>query len=136
LSHVGTSDKKKDALLLSMRLHIQYLTSLEDSERVQKACLTYLQTWYENFYPERADLVAEVQNLAAQLHGLVCEPRLRWKYAWMRPLFGWKVAKWAQLALPLFKASLIRRWDKAMCMLEARNSANARALKAADTQRG
>lgn len=135
LSHVGTSDKKKDALLLSMRLHVQYLTSLEDSPRVRKACLTYLQTWYENVYPERSDLVAEVQSLAAQVHGSVAEPRLRWKYAWMKPLFGWKAAKWAQIALPLFKASLIRRWDKAMYRLEAAGTAHGHALKAADTQR-
>src|ERR1700720_3647276 len=38
-SYVGTSDKKKDALLLSMKLHIQYLRSLEESERVRKSCL-------------------------------------------------------------------------------------------------
>lgn len=132
LSHVGTSDRKKDALLLSMRLHIQYLRSLEDSERVRRACLTYLQTWYENFYPERPDLVTEVQSLAAQIHGSVTEPRLRWKYAWMRPLFGWKVAKWVQMALPLFKASLIRRWDRAMYRLEARSTTGAQVVKAVD----
>lgn len=136
LSHVGTSDRKKDALLLSMQLHVQYLTSLEDSERARKACLTYLQTWYEYFYPERPDLVAEVQSLAAQVDGSVVEPRLRWKYAWIKPLFGWKAAKWAQLALPLFKASLIRRWDKAMYSWEARSAAQARSLKAAGIQKG
>lgn len=136
LSHVGQSDKKKEALLLSMRLHVQYLTSLEDSERVRKACLTYLQNWYENFYPERPDLVAEVQNLAAQVHGSVAEPRLRWKFAWMRPLFGWKFAKWAQMALPLYKADFIRRWDKAMYSLENRGSIHAQALKTPDIQKG
>ncbi len=118
LSHIGASDKKKEALLLSMRLHIQYLRSLEDSPRVRKACLNYLQTWYDNFYPERPDLVAELQSLAAQLQGSMEEPRLRWKFAWMKPVFGWEVAKWAQMALPQFKASLIRRWDKAMYKLE------------------
>ena len=136
LSYVGTSDKKKDALLLSMNLHVKYLCSLEDSERVRKACLTYLQTWYESFYPERPDLVAEVQNLAAQVHGSVVEPRLRWKYAWMKPVFGWKTAKRAQMALPQFKASLIRCWDKAMYKLEGAGAAHGHALKAADTQRG
>ena len=46
ISYIGTSDnKKKDSLLLSMKLHIQYLRSLENSERVRKACLTYLQNW-------------------------------------------------------------------------------------------
>ena len=91
LSHIGTSDKKKDAMLLSMKLHIQYLRSLEESDRVRKACLTYMQTWLENFYPERPDIVAELQALAAQLQGHLETPRLRWKYAWMKPIFGLKV---------------------------------------------
>ncbi len=119
-SFVGTSDKKKDALLLSMKLHIQHLRSLEESDRVRKACLNYMQTWLENFYPERPDLVAELQGLAAQLQGHLKTPRLRWKYAWMKPIFGWKAAKHAQMVLPLLKASLVRRWDKAMYTLETR----------------
>ena len=114
MSYIGGSDKKKDALLVSMKLHIQYLRSLEESERVRKACLTYLQNWYGNFYPERPDIVAELQSVAAQLQGHLEEPRLRWKYAWMKPVFGWKAAKWAQMALPQLKASCIRHCDKAM----------------------
>jgi len=52
-----------------MRLHVQYIRSLEDSERVRKACLNYLHTWYENFYPDRPDIIAELQSLAAELQG-------------------------------------------------------------------
>jgi hypothetical protein len=100
-----------------MKLHVGYLRSLEESERVRRACLSYLQNWYDHFYPERADLVAELQELAAQLNGRLEEPRLRWKYAWMRPLFGWKAAKWAQTTLPQLKASCIRHIDKAMYRL-------------------
>jgi glycosyltransferase involved in cell wall biosynthesis len=131
LSHIGASDKKKEALLLSMRLHIQYLRSLEDTERVQRACLTYLQNWYDNFYPERPDLVSELQDMAAQLHGSMKEPRLRWKYSWMKPVFGWKVAKWAQMALPQLKVSVIRRWDKTMYRLEAGGTAHGHGITAA-----
>jgi glycosyltransferase involved in cell wall biosynthesis len=123
VSHIGASDKKKDAMLLSMKLHVQYLRSLEQTERVRKACLTYLQTWYGNFYPERPDLVAELQTLAAELQGHLQPPRLGSKYAWMRPLFGWTAAKWAQRTLPEFKDSWMRRWDKAMYALEARQAA-------------
>ncbi len=122
VSYVGSSNNKKNALFLSMKLHIQYIRSLEDSDRVRKACLNYLQTWYINFYPERPDLVAELQNLASELQGRLEEPRLRWKYAWMKPLFGWKAAKWAQNALPQLKASWIRRCDKAIYRLEASRS--------------
>jgi glycosyltransferase involved in cell wall biosynthesis len=122
LSRIGASDRKKDAMVVSMKLHIRYLRSLEDSERVQKACLTYMQNWYHNFYPERPDIIAELQSIAAQLQGHLEEPRLRWKYAWMKPMFGWKAAKWAQVALPELKASYLRHCDKAMYRLEARGA--------------
>lgn len=118
LSHIGTSDKKKNAMVTSMKLHIQYLRSLEESERVRLACLTYLQNWYHHFYPERPDIAAELQSLAEQLHGALREPTLRWKYDWIRPLFGWKAAKWAQTALPLLKLACIRKYDKTMYRLE------------------
>ena len=122
LSFIGASDKKKDAMLISMKLHMQYLRSVEDSERVRKACLTYLQNWYSSFYPERPDIVAELQRVAAQLQGHLRQPRLRWKYAWMKPLFGWRAAKWAQSAFPMFKAACIRRYDKAIYRLQTGRS--------------
>jgi len=122
ISYIGNSDKKKESLLRAMRLHIQYLRSLEDSERVRKACVTYLQNWYHNVYPERPDLVEEMQRMAGELNGHLEEPRLRWKYAWMKPIFGWRTAKSAQMALPQLKASCVRRWDKAMYRLETRPS--------------
>jgi GT2 family glycosyltransferase len=122
ISYIGTSDKKKDSLLHSMKLQIQYLRSLEESERVRKACLTYLQNWYSVFYPERPDLVVELQDLAAQLQGHLEEPPLRRKYAWMQPVFGWKAAKWAQMAFPQFKASYFRYCDKAMYRFETRGA--------------
>jgi glycosyltransferase involved in cell wall biosynthesis len=111
ISYIGTSDKKKDSLLRSMKLHIQYLRSLEDSERVQKACLAYMQMWYEHFYPSRPDIVAELQTLAAQFGGHL-EPRLRWKYVWLQKMFGFQTAKNAQDSLPLLKAAAFRFWDK------------------------
>ena len=123
LSRIGTSDKKKDAMVLSMKLHVLYLRSLEESERVRNACLTYMQTWFDTFYPERPEIVAELQAMAAQLQGRLEVPRLRWKYAWIRPIFGWKAAKRAQRVLPQSKASLIRYWDKAMYRLETRGAA-------------
>ena len=119
LSYIGNSDKKKDSLLLSMKLHIHYLRSLEDSERVRKACLAYMQAWYGYFYPERPEHVAELQGLAAQLQGRLEVPRLCWKYTWMIPVFGWKAAKGAQMVLPKIKASCTRLWDKAMYKSEA-----------------
>lgn len=128
LSYVGTSDKKREALLASMRLYVQRLRALETSERTRQACLTYLQNWYENFYPERQDLVQELQRIAAGLNGELKPPALRWKYAWIRPIFGWERAKWAQRVLPRLKSSLLRYCDGLMYRLESsKSSSNAEA---------
>jgi glycosyltransferase involved in cell wall biosynthesis len=118
ISYIGNSDKKKDSLLLSMKLHMQYLRSLEESDRIRRTCLAYMQVWYHIFYPERPDLVAELQGQAAQLGGRLEEPRLRWKYAWMRPVFGWERAKWAQNVLPTLKSACLRLYDKIIFQLE------------------
>jgi GT2 family glycosyltransferase len=134
-SYIGTSDKKKTAMLLSMKLHVHYLRSLEESERVRKACLTYMQNWFHNFYPDRPDIVAELQSLAAELQGHLDIPHLRWKYAWMEPIFGLDAAKHAQMVLPQMKASLIRSWDKVMYRLEARNSGVGHAIEAGNVNR-
>jgi glycosyltransferase involved in cell wall biosynthesis len=125
VSHIGVSDAKKDAMLISMKLHIQSLRSLEESDRVRKACLTYMQNWLGAIYPERPDIFAEFQALAVELGGRLTEPRLRWKYAWMKPLFGYKIAKSAQMALPALKASLLRQWDRAVYELENRKTSPA-----------
>jgi glycosyltransferase involved in cell wall biosynthesis len=117
LSYVGMSDRKKEALLVSMQLHIKYIRSLEESDRVRAVCMTYMQNWLLNFYPERPDLVAQLETVAGSLGRRLEVPRLRWKYAWIRPLFGWGAAKRAQLFLPQVKASLKRYWDRAMYRL-------------------
>jgi len=123
ISHIGTSNKKKDSLLLSMKLHIQYLRSLEESERVRNACVAYLRNWYYVFYPSRPDAIVELQALAAQLQGRLEPPRLTWKYAWMERMFGLKAAKWAEITLPTFKDSCVRLFDSAMYKLEATHGA-------------
>jgi len=134
-SYIGNSNKKKDAMLLSMKLHVGYLRSLEESDRVRKACVTYMQNWYENFYPDRPDIMAELQSLAAELGGKLERPRLRRKYAWMEPVFGRDAAKRAQMVLPQMKASLVRAWDKAMYQLETRNLGEGPAPGAIDVRR-
>ena len=114
-----------------MKLHVKYQRSLEDSDRVRNACLIYMQSWFENFYPDRPDIMAELQSLAAELHGHLETPRLRWKYAWMEPILGRSTAKRAQMVLPQMKVSLLRFWDKAMYRLETREagiSSNAQAV--------
>ena len=122
ISFIGKSDAKKNALFCSMKLHMEYLRSLEKSERVRKACVKYMQIWYHCFYPERPDIMADLQSLAGELGGRLEMPHLEWKYVWMRSIFGWKAVKWAQMVLPETKASLLSHWDKAMFELETREA--------------
>ncbi|MEZ5329501.1 MAG: glycosyltransferase family 2 protein [Verrucomicrobiales bacterium] len=106
------SRRRLEAHWDSMQRHLRYLRSLEDTPRVRAAGIAYMQTWLHHFYPEHRDVVAEMQAMAAELGGVLHEPTLSWKYAWIRSLFGWSAAKKARSSLPQFKASLKQRWDK------------------------
>ena len=114
VSYVGRSNRKLEALWRSMQLHISYLRSLEDSERVRAACVQHLQNYLIDFYPLRLDLVKQLHETAKDLGGHLQVPDLSWKYSWIKTLFGWGWAKRAQLFLRNVKWSLLRSWDKAL----------------------
>ena len=114
LSYVGLSDRKVEALWDSMRFHIGYLRSLEDSERVRVACVKYLQTSLIHFYPERPDIVEQAEQLANDLEGHLGVPCLSWKYSWIKSAFGWHLAKRVLLFLQGVRFCLARSWDKAL----------------------
>lgn len=118
LSYVGRSDRKREAQWISMKLHIGYLRSLEESERVRAACVRYLQTWMIYFYPERTDIFNEAQEMARSLGGNLQIPRLSWKYSWIEAAFGRLLANRAAVFLPNVRWSLVRLWDKALFRLQ------------------
>jgi glycosyltransferase involved in cell wall biosynthesis len=122
LSYIGRSDRKREAQWRSMELHIGYLHSLENSPRVRAACVKYLQNWLIFFYPERLDLVKQMQQRAEELGGELKVPRLSWKYFWIEPIFGQALARRAQFFLPRLKWSLVRFWDKTLFRIEHRGS--------------
>jgi glycosyltransferase involved in cell wall biosynthesis len=122
ISYIGNSERKMESLLRSMRLHIQYIQSLENSERVQKACLKYLQSWSISFYPESPDMFNELQAMASQLGGKLVPPPLTWKVAWMVPFFGRRAAQRTLMAIQQKRASVSRTWDKAMYEWENRKA--------------
>jgi len=124
LSYVGRSDRKLEAQLCSMKLHIGYLHSLDDSERARRACVTYLQNWLIYFYPERMDLVEQAEQMARDLGGKLEIPKLSWKYAWIRAIFGWQMAKRTQRFLPNIRWSLVRHWDSALFRIEGKSFAD------------
>jgi glycosyltransferase involved in cell wall biosynthesis len=118
VSYIGWSNKKLESYFLSMKLHIGYLRSLEDSERSRLACLDYIRAKAYQFYPERLDIVQELAEITSELGGQYQEPSLSWKYDWMVKVFGWSLARQAQVRLPQAKALAIITWDKAMFRLE------------------
>jgi glycosyltransferase involved in cell wall biosynthesis/O-antigen/teichoic acid export membrane protein len=127
LAYIGNSHSKMDSAWRSMQLHIGYLQTLEDSKRVQNACLKYLQTNLVYFYPERSEIVEQIYQKAVQLGGQLKAPRLSWKFSWLRPLLGSTFARRAQLFLPHLKWALVRSWDKMLFRIDGREK-TARAL--------
>ena len=111
-----------------MQVHIQYLRSMEDSERTRSACIRYVRTWLPEFYPYRIDIARELKALAAGLGGEVEDPRLSWKYNWIVRLFGWGAGRRVQLTLPRLKASGFFAWDEAMLRLENRKQRGCRGM--------
>lgn len=118
LSTIGNSMEKKDAQYLSMRLHILYLLTVNDSERARAACRQYLQNWMLHFHPSRPDIVQNAERLAQELGGTIKIPQLSWKYRWIQKFFGWRSARRAQLLAPRIKQDVIRSCDKALSRFE------------------
>jgi glycosyltransferase involved in cell wall biosynthesis len=119
VSFIGLSNKKMESLFLSMQLHVKYLLSLEDSGRTRAACVTYINNWIGNFYPQRLDIVGKLGELARDLGGEVRMPRFSWKYAWIEKLFGAALAKRAQIYLPQMRENCQRAWDRVMFRCQA-----------------
>jgi len=112
LSYIGASNCKRDALWLSMQLHIGYLRSMDDSARARAACVTYLQTSLIVFYPERPDLVTLAQEMAASLGGHLEIPQYKQSYVWINKLFGWRVARQTQRRFQRIRWWFLRACDR------------------------
>lgn len=122
LSYVGLSPKKLDAHWLSMQLHIRYLLSREDSQATRAACLQFLNDNLLYFYPERVDTIKQMKELAKDLGGSLAPSRFSWKYSWIVPLLGWRIAKRVQVMAPKAKWGLKRKWDKILFSMDKINT--------------
>ena len=123
VSYIGQSERKMESLFLALELHIRYLHTLEDSDRVRTACVNLLQTWLSTFYPDRLDLVEKAEQLAESLGGRLEVPGLSWKYAWIQKSIGWPLAKRAQLVMRQAKWFTLRSWDKVLSRFDSRDLA-------------
>jgi glycosyltransferase involved in cell wall biosynthesis/peptidoglycan/xylan/chitin deacetylase (PgdA/CDA1 family) len=121
LAYVGRSDRKREALWLSMKLHIEYLRSLEDTPRTREACLAYLQRNLINFYPERSDIVKQAEEIAIDLGGQLQPPLLSWKYSWIKRAFGWEAAKNTAIQMREIRWTLENSLDKTMSRVRGEN---------------
>jgi glycosyltransferase involved in cell wall biosynthesis len=118
LSYLGQNNVKLESQLLAMRLQIDHLRATEDSKRVRAASLKFLQRSMICFYPERPDLVKQMEQLAGDLGGQLEAPQLSWKYAWIQKAFGWNAAKRTQRFYNQSKFSVLRSWDKLLFRLK------------------
>ncbi|HEV2329070.1 MAG TPA: oligosaccharide flippase family protein [Verrucomicrobiae bacterium] len=119
LGSVDGSDKKLESAWLSMRLHVQYLRSIEDSARTRVASIKYLQNLLPNFYPERPDIIEQAQELAKSLGGQLETPKLPQEYSRIEKTMGWRAAKAIQRAHRDWKIVAHRTWDRSVYNLEA-----------------
>jgi len=120
LSYVGQSDEKIKAFLLGVQLQIQHVLSLENSEKTRAACVKKLQLGLLHFYPERPELVHEVEEIATALGGKLEVPKLSWKYTWIQKAFGWSAAKRFRMWYNRRKSDIIRSWDAVLFHVEER----------------
>ena len=126
LSHIGESVTRRESQWLSMQLHVKYIRSLEDSERVRAACVRYLRESLIHFYPEQGEIVEQARELAKELGQDLGSPKLSWKYRWIDALFGFEAAKNTQLRGLDVKWWVKKNLDKAVFLMEGAKSAQAR----------
>lgn len=119
LSNLGTSDKKREALWLSMRLHMKYLRSLEDSPRTRAACVEYLQRNLFYFYPNMPEISKQAQQMASELGGQLGLPELRWWYAGFRMMMGWRATKRLAMEVRGVRKHVRTKIDKMLFLIDS-----------------
>lgn len=118
LSNLGASVEKRQALWLSMKLHMNYLRSLEDSPKTRAACVQYLQRNLFYFYPNMPDISREAQQLAAELGGQLGLPPLAWWYSGFRVLMGWRATKRLAMEVRGARKSARTKIDKMLFLID------------------
>ena len=119
LSTMDESEKKLMSKLLSMELHVAYIGSLEDSDRVRAACLTYLQRRFFRFYPEHVALVKRLEQIAISLGGRLEIPQFSGKYSWIEKVFGRAAARTARRSYNRMKSAVARSYDAMLFGIES-----------------
>lgn len=101
-----------ESLFLTIKLCIEYLLVLENSERTRDAALKHLQNCLIYFYPEERQLLDKIYELAKELGGCLTPPELKFKYIIIRKIFGWDVAKKLVFEVPRLKKNVFGNYDR------------------------
>ena len=108
--NMETSAESLQSLVLSLKLSIEHLLSLEDSARTRMASTRYLLAFLQYFYGCDDRFYTELRQFAkARLGNELEEPSVSWKY---RPLEA--------VAGPRFTRKAITNWRAAKLLLRAR----------------
>jgi len=118
LSTIDRSNEKLASQFLSIKLQIEEVLSLDDSEETRAACVKFLQIWLFCFYDFRKDLANDLEQLALRLGGRLEVPQLRKKYRWIQGVAGRRAARRAQDLLPQAKWRLVGLWDFVLSAFE------------------
>jgi hypothetical protein len=117
-SHIGRDRQKMDAYWHSLESHIAHLRAYGDDAEARQACVFMLQRCLLTFIPDRLDIAQRANELAVELGGKLEPPQFSWKYAWIKALFGWNLAKHAQLLLLRIRWGVTRAWDRLLNRFE------------------
>lgn len=106
------SDSACEGLLLATKLCVSHLLNHTDDLDARAACVAMLENrmWY--FYPEKMDLVRELQGLGRDLGVDKLKLIETWKYRIFARCFGDRIAKQARNALDASRSVVRKYWHK------------------------
>jgi len=108
----NTSEEACKSYLLSAKLCIQHIRSIEDSERTRAACLAFLRAQWPFHYFEKYGQREEIKNLALDLGGELGKPSISYKESFLFHLFGQRKGNDIMRALRNIRLAALINWDK------------------------
>lgn len=111
------SDKAGQSLVLSAKLRIQTLLSLENSGGTRSAAMALLQARLRAFYPEKTETLGQINALAAELGGKLAPPSFGWRSSLLQRLFGPERGKSLMTSFRRMRMGAAVKWDGWMSRL-------------------
>lgn len=114
--NMETKEESLESIALSMRLSVQHLLKLEDSERTRDASSRYLQTFLQYFYGYDDSFFLEIKGFARKrLNRELEPPRASWKYRPLEALAGKRFTRKTLTSWRNYKTLIRSRYEHAIC---------------------